>query len=69
MSGLYIGESVESVKKVIVEEVLGTGLPNTIEELLERYNLQVVVLDDRWERKFNRFAKEQENERIRTRSG
>lgn len=60
MSSLYLGGDIDEAKKTIVETVFGVGFPNTDEELLERYNLDVVPFDDLWERKLNAFGEEQE---------
>lgn len=58
MSTLVVGADLEGAKKSIVEEVFGVGLPNTSDELLERYNLDVVELDEEWEKKFDDYAME-----------
>jgi hypothetical protein len=42
----------------VVDTVFGTGLPNTPEELFERYNLEVVEMDDEWQEKYDAFGLE-----------
>ena len=57
-SSLFIGADLADAKKHVVEQVFGTGFPNTDDELLERYNVDVVELDDEWERKLDELADE-----------
>lgn len=57
-SGLFVGKDLADAEKNVVEEVFGTGFPNTPRELLERYNLEVVEFDEDWEKKFDTFGLE-----------
>ncbi len=57
-STIFVGADLAEAKKNIVEIVFGTGFPNTDDELLERYNVDVVELDDEWEKKLNDFSEE-----------
>lgn len=55
-SGLFIGYDLADAKRHVVETVFGVGLPCTDDELLERYNVDVVEFDDDWEKKLNDLA-------------
>lgn len=55
-SSLFIGADLADAKRHVVEQVFGTGFPDTDDELLERYNVDVIELDDEWERKLNELA-------------
>lgn len=55
-SSLFIGTDLKDAKKHVVEAVFGTGFPCTHDEILQRYNVDVVEFDDEWEQKLNDFA-------------
>lgn len=55
-SALFIGTDLADAKKNVVDKVFGSGLPNTDDELLERYNVDVVEYDEEWEQKLDEFA-------------
>ena len=52
-SAIFVGADLDDAKKHVVELVFGSGFPCTADEMLERYNADVVELDDAWEKKFN----------------
>lgn len=56
MSGVFVGNDLADAKREAVESIFGTGLPNTPDEILERYNVDVVELDDEWEQKYDEFG-------------
>lgn len=55
-SSLFIGADLADAKRHVVSEVFGTGFPCTDDEILERYNVDVVELDDDLERQLNDLA-------------
>ena len=55
-SSLFIGTDVEDAKKHVIEQVFGSGLPCTPDEILERYNVDVVELTDELEAELNELA-------------
>lgn len=55
-SSLFVGSNLAEAKKHIVEEVFGSGFPCTDDEILERYNVDVVELDEDWEKKLDDLA-------------
>lgn len=57
-STIFVGTDMVEAKKNIVEIIFGTGFPNTDDELLERYNVDVVELTDDWEKKLNDLSEE-----------
>lgn len=56
MSGIFVGADMADAKRQAVETIFGTGLPNTPDEILERYNVELVELDEEWEKKYDEFG-------------
>jgi len=59
-SGIFVGLDLADAERVVAEEVFGVGFPNSPDELFERYNVDVVELDEAWEERLNAYAREQE---------
>lgn len=55
-SSIFIGSDLEDAKKQVVESVFGTGFPCSNDDILKRYNVDVVELTDDLEQELNELT-------------